>query len=524
MNVGRNDACPCGSGRKFKQCCLREVEQREVIPDLGIQTALGWLSRRFGDQFEDNLENNFFVEYSSSEISAAIADHGDGMAEMLAINIGDFLLSDAVYERGDEEGRGIDWVLDAGGPRLTRGQRDFLEALADAPLRLYEVVGVQPGQGLELRDAVDPERSPPFVTERTASQSLRVGNMLGTRVVRQGEQASLGGALFPLDRMAALQVMGRLDHMLDDDEVPDDVDGANRASPGDEARPEHGAVDSIRPATPDMAAFLEQLECDLDPDEEADAAAVYEEIENGFLADALRAAWLGSLLPGFLPELVDRATGMPLLLVEDDYDVEDPAALEAALAGQRDVTGNARDGWSRVQNSAGEHAPVRVLSAINPAEARDRITLFHTTASAAETGVEWFASVASAHVSHRTRRVTDPRDALGNPVAVVPLGRARRSAGPELTPEALGKVYEQAIRNTYVTWCDEPIPVLGGKTPRECLSHPADRERVRFLLRSYEYNEADQAAAAGRPVVSFDFLWQALALSRAEQAEGKRAD
>ncbi|WP_411846248.1 SEC-C metal-binding domain-containing protein [Roseibacillus persicicus] len=22
--LGRNDLCPCGSGRKFKQCCLRE--------------------------------------------------------------------------------------------------------------------------------------------------------------------------------------------------------------------------------------------------------------------------------------------------------------------------------------------------------------------------------------------------------------------------------------------------------------------------------------------------------------------
>ncbi|MCE9525071.1 MAG: SEC-C domain-containing protein [Planctomycetales bacterium] len=25
--VGRNDACPCGSGRKFKQCCMRKALQ-----------------------------------------------------------------------------------------------------------------------------------------------------------------------------------------------------------------------------------------------------------------------------------------------------------------------------------------------------------------------------------------------------------------------------------------------------------------------------------------------------------------
>jgi tetratricopeptide (TPR) repeat protein len=27
--TGRNDPCPCGSGKKFKQCCLRKEEQAE---------------------------------------------------------------------------------------------------------------------------------------------------------------------------------------------------------------------------------------------------------------------------------------------------------------------------------------------------------------------------------------------------------------------------------------------------------------------------------------------------------------
>jgi uncharacterized protein YchJ len=26
--VGRNDECPCGSGRKFKQCCIDQVEKK----------------------------------------------------------------------------------------------------------------------------------------------------------------------------------------------------------------------------------------------------------------------------------------------------------------------------------------------------------------------------------------------------------------------------------------------------------------------------------------------------------------
>ena len=26
--IGRNDDCPCGSGRKFKQCCIDKVEKQ----------------------------------------------------------------------------------------------------------------------------------------------------------------------------------------------------------------------------------------------------------------------------------------------------------------------------------------------------------------------------------------------------------------------------------------------------------------------------------------------------------------
>ena len=35
--VRRNDACPCGSGRKYKQCCAGKTERRSQF---GLYTAL----------------------------------------------------------------------------------------------------------------------------------------------------------------------------------------------------------------------------------------------------------------------------------------------------------------------------------------------------------------------------------------------------------------------------------------------------------------------------------------------------
>jgi len=35
--VGRNDPCPCGSGKKFKKCCLGQEWKKEIRPAIGQQ-------------------------------------------------------------------------------------------------------------------------------------------------------------------------------------------------------------------------------------------------------------------------------------------------------------------------------------------------------------------------------------------------------------------------------------------------------------------------------------------------------
>ena len=31
-NIGRNDPCPCGSGKKYKKCCLSSGKYEKLIP------------------------------------------------------------------------------------------------------------------------------------------------------------------------------------------------------------------------------------------------------------------------------------------------------------------------------------------------------------------------------------------------------------------------------------------------------------------------------------------------------------
>ncbi|MDA0814028.1 MAG: SEC-C metal-binding domain-containing protein [Verrucomicrobia bacterium] len=58
-SVGRNDPCPCGSGRKYKKCCLEADAQRKsagvgqgsgmVVPVRAVVTELDGLSNRVVD-------------------------------------------------------------------------------------------------------------------------------------------------------------------------------------------------------------------------------------------------------------------------------------------------------------------------------------------------------------------------------------------------------------------------------------------------------------------------------------------
>lgn len=52
----------------------------------------------------------------------------------------------------------------------------------------------------------------------------------------------------------------------------------------------------------------------------------------------------------------------------------------------------------------------------------------------------------------------------------------------------------------YKKWLNEPIPALGGKTPRQAASDPAMREQLEELLKSVEYTE-ERRRRAGEPCI-----------------------
>ena len=184
---GRNDPCPCGSGRKYKHCCLKASEATDFL----------WRQVRFAEgRLIPELFELAIAERGAGFLEAALdeffAGHGVPTKYEESEQFGTFFVPWCVLEfvanRHDRQGV-------AGAPaepvaaaylrqhrdRLTPVERAFLEAGVTSPMSFYAVTRTIPGREIALHDILT--GADIVVRERTASQSVTAGGVLFTRVV-----------------------------------------------------------------------------------------------------------------------------------------------------------------------------------------------------------------------------------------------------------------------------------------------------------------------------------------------------
>lgn len=210
--TGRNEPCPCGSGRKYKKCCLEKDQaaasrRREAAST--APTALDWLAAHYPDQVRDAVEDGYYAGLKKAE-KALLDSLGTGERDLLSVNIGEWLLTDAVLRLGDDLTPVRRLLQDPDGPPLSPTGRQWLSRLADHALRLYEVRQVDAGVGMMLSDMLNPAGQPLWVSESVASRTFLRWQVFGARVIAQGDRNVLSGALYPLDREVAVESVARI--------------------------------------------------------------------------------------------------------------------------------------------------------------------------------------------------------------------------------------------------------------------------------------------------------------------------
>jgi hypothetical protein len=188
QKIGRNAPCPCGSGKKYKHCCLREAETaRDHSPWRKQHEAsdrlTGEMMRFAASNFDDCLLEAW--QDFNQETFPQTMDKFPGEEQIFM----PFFLFDWDPERPPRSRRkrrhpGIvaRTFLEERGIRLGELEAAILGLSIEAPLSFYEVLDCEPGFGMRIRDVLMGGEAE--VEEHTASRTVQVGSILYGQLCR----------------------------------------------------------------------------------------------------------------------------------------------------------------------------------------------------------------------------------------------------------------------------------------------------------------------------------------------------
>ena len=201
--VGRNDPCPCGSGKKYKHCCLNLQS---------VSSDSAWRRQReASDRLTEEMQRfarrespgKTWMRRGRSSTLRRFPFRSRKMTSERQIFSPWFLFDwdpeRPTQRRGHQPRIGLiarSFLLKAGS-RLSELEQVILDQATTQPVSFYEVMFSEPGERLVLRDVLlggDTE-----VVERKGSQVLRAGDLCYGQIWKLPEVSTLG-------RMAPIRI------------------------------------------------------------------------------------------------------------------------------------------------------------------------------------------------------------------------------------------------------------------------------------------------------------------------------
>jgi tetratricopeptide (TPR) repeat protein len=191
-DVGRNDPCWCGSGRKYKKCHLHRER-------LSLDERAGWLYQKAGMFLTDGPWRAEVADVARERVEFADSPH------RLLDALADPLVTDAVLF----EGGGFAEFVAARGALLPEDERLLAEQWLLVDRSVFEVEQVRHGEGLTVRDVRTGDVHQ--VRERTASRQMKVGALICARIVPAGDTTQIFGGIEPVELHERDELISLLD-------------------------------------------------------------------------------------------------------------------------------------------------------------------------------------------------------------------------------------------------------------------------------------------------------------------------
>jgi hypothetical protein len=189
MKVGRNEPCPCGSGKKYKHCCLakEEAESPEELAWRRVRRAIDGLAsallRTANARFGPTALDEAWEEFNLWEADEPF----DYETPYLQVFMPWFLYhwlpepeeTEVPVEAHGEVAARVH--LRTAGKRLDPLAARYIEAALGVPFSFHEVLACTPGRSIRLRDVLIGTEAE--VMEASASKHVEAGDLLYAKVV-----------------------------------------------------------------------------------------------------------------------------------------------------------------------------------------------------------------------------------------------------------------------------------------------------------------------------------------------------
>jgi hypothetical protein len=184
--IGRNVPCPCGSGLKYKRCCLRREDEvaLDVARAEGVWGRMqSWALKRYGDELGESLKEHMDARGIGTEKRPAMDDD-------LSLALCWLLI-----DRELADGGGTLAQRYAELPELAQSERALATRIAQSGLGLHRIRDAAPGAWIELENVLSGAKV--RVSSPNVSREAVRWHVLLCRVMAGGPGPSLwGGAAF----------------------------------------------------------------------------------------------------------------------------------------------------------------------------------------------------------------------------------------------------------------------------------------------------------------------------------------
>jgi len=463
MIVGRNDPCPCGSGKKFKRCHGAAAERPAVSPRVARANALKDCDADLADRLMRWARRHLGASWGAALSDPTSGAFADGLSEADLPIVMPWLL----HMRLDDSATTIEdlWRRDPQ-TRVSPDAAAIMDAYAEAWVSIWEVSSVEPGTGVQLVDVLTRETR--FVDDVSSSHGLRPFDAILAIVLTCDGVSFLGGMhgqpLPPRFAEVAAREARRLCHV----------------------RTKKVAPEKLRSPGMQMALF---------------------------------ALWSGvvDLMTTQPPPVMQNTDGDPMQLTSDDYSLagsrDDVVRALASLPGAEEPEAEA----GKTVFTVTKPGNARNKSWDNTIVARivlaaTRLTVETNSVRRADAMRAAIEGRLAGLVRFRLRKEENTAQMVAAAMegAAKTRGAPRRDGREEpIDSDTLAAVREFRERHMRA-WVEESIPALGGLTPREAARSPRVRPRLESLLKEFVQHEAAYPEAQR---IELDWMWEELGLN-----------